>query len=272
MEARHITSELRRLWPWVLLGVVLAALGAVSTGYRISPGIPPSFEEKSLSLATASTEVLVDSKKSALGTIDVDLEPLAGRAQVFARFASSAPIKKEIAQKLKISPAAIATVGPETPAPDSAGAAGLKPQDLVSPSDRYRLVAFSAEDSTIVNVFAQGPTVKQAVGLANAAATALSDYVVELDRRLKVRKEHLRIRLTQLGPADGGLVNMGANKVLAGLVFAGLLVVWCLLVLLVARVVRGPGGGDGLTREELERLLEPTTEGPADPYRPATER
>lgn len=264
-------KQLWRMRLFVLLGSVLAALGGAATGYQIHPGLPPSFEEKSLTYGTATTELLVDSNKSSLGKINVDLELLAGRAQVFSRFVSSAPIKREIARELKISPAVISTVGPATPAPTSGDTAVPGPADLVSASDEYRLIGFSAEDSTIFNLFAQGPDVEQAVNMANAAARSMSSYVERLGRRQKVRK-HLRLRLTQLGPADGGLVNSGANQVLVGLVFVALLVMWCLVLLLAARVVGGFRADEGLTRDDLERLLAPPDGGPTDPHRSGAER
>lgn len=259
MEVGYVPRQLWRLRLWVLFGVVVAGLGAVASAYRITPGLPPSFEEKSLRVGTASTELLVDVPESLLASLDMELFPLSSRALVYARLISSEAIKKEVSRKIGVPATAIAATGPPPPGSERGRevSAEVRAQELVNEPDEYRMLAFRAKKSPMVSVFTQGPTREEAVKLANVAAAALSRHVDVLERRQKVRKG-LRLRVTPLGAAHGGVVNEGSNKILAGLVFIGLFLVWCLGVLAVSGLVAGHRRAHS-TRDEIGRVLRPST-------------
>jgi hypothetical protein len=86
MELALILRELAERRRIVALGVVVAALAAILSVYRLD-GL--SLKPRALQHSSASTRALVDSSSSALGNISQSFEGLQSRATVYANFMAS---------------------------------------------------------------------------------------------------------------------------------------------------------------------------------------
>src|SRR5438445_1849027 len=103
----------RRRW-WVALGAVVAVLVALSTGYSIS-FFPPSLKQKSLAMGTADTQLLVDTRRSALLNSTADLTPEVARAWVLAPLMTTLPVRQAIAKAAGVPVEAIYVSAPLNP-------------------------------------------------------------------------------------------------------------------------------------------------------------
>lgn len=238
LDVVHILRILWRRKLWVAGGVVLAALVAWSTAFKVT--FPPSFQSKSIEFGVASTQVLLDAGRSPLGDIETEIEPLAVRAQVYARLVESPPAARTIAEKAGLEPGSIIITGHTATADLTRSAreptAEERGQQLGGEANLRRIL-FSAElDLPVLAIFAQAPTPEEAIRIANAGAAGLIEYAETLQTNQSTRLA-TRVEVRQLGDARGGWVNKGASKALALLAFAGVLIVWCFLVLLGSNLV-----------------------------------
>jgi hypothetical protein len=225
-----LATILLKLWKlrlWVAIGVVLgvfAAAGSIATSHTTV-------------YANASTQMLVDSPDSALANAGVDLTGYVSRANVFARLATSAEALQYIGQAAGIPGNLIAATGP-TEINGSAIAAHAPVaiqggKDLPAPAT-YKLSFLQNPDLTTVDVYAEAPTTAQALRLANGAVTGLANFVNYLDgSNVPISK---RIEIRQLGGATGGIVDSGASKKIALLIFCAVLAMWCGIVLFASRL------------------------------------
>jgi hypothetical protein len=213
--------------------VVLAAYLAVATGYKITTS---GLQTRSIEFAAADTQLLVDSPKSALADLTQDTAPLATRAAVFAQFMRSIAVKDAISKATGIPADKITSTGPfsdlgSRPALASSAAKPAGPRD-------YRLVFDSQADLPVISVYAQAPTPKEAVALANGAVRGVRDYVDRLQNQDQLKPED-RVQIRALGPAQGGVVNSGASKLMMAMVFLGVIVAGCVAILGGLSVVGG---------------------------------
>jgi hypothetical protein len=232
MEIGYILNELWRRKYWVALGLIVAVIAAASTAYKL-----PSLEKKSLVLGTASTEVLIDSPRSPLGSLTSEIDTLAVRAGIYARLIESTPVRERVARELGVSPLGVATQGPQ-PKRSQRGreaSAGDRSNELLTEDNELRLFASSAGDIPLLTISGQGPTGESAIRLVDAAANAIADYVSEIQESQDI-PEYARVQIRRLGPPQGGLVNEGVDKMAAALAFVGGFVGWCILVLLAGRI------------------------------------
>ena len=188
-------------------GVALAA--SILVGYHVSL-VPPKLERRQIESAAATTQLLVDSPRSALGDIGQDTTPLTTRALLFAQFMDSAAFRTLIAAKANVPVSQITTQGPFTSigvrpnvarsAGVAAAAAGARP---------YKLV-FDAEDNLpVITIYAEGPSATTAKLLADASGLALRSYVSTLQGTNTARADRVVIR--SLGQAEGGPINSHAR-------------------------------------------------------------
>jgi hypothetical protein len=233
MELTGILSELIRRR--ILVGIVmLCALGiAVSTQYRL-----PSFERRSYEFGAAQTQLLVDAAVSPLGDVNRDIEPLATRAVVYARFMTSLPVREAIAREADLPLAAL-----DVSAPFNVGEARFireapaerRANELLGEERKYRMLLSAEEGLPIVTVSTQAPTAPEAERVANAGVTALAQYVASLQKSIRERR---RIEIRPLGEARGGVVNDGASKAVGVLAFLATFAFGCLVILGLSGMVR----------------------------------
>ena len=110
----ELARTLRTLWlrrRLVALGALIAMFASLLSVYQLSL-FPPSMSSRTNVFAAASTQILVDTPKSAFADLDYDLDPLETRANVFARFLASPVALEMIARKADLPLDAIEAQGP----------------------------------------------------------------------------------------------------------------------------------------------------------------
>lgn len=237
--------ELSRVW-WGFPAALVAAL-VVTVAVNFSVGVvPPKIEWRTPQLASASTQVLVDSPHSALVDLREDsygMDGLSRRAVLMGTLLASESVREHIARRAGINPALLRTSAPATPEqPRALAVPGNEPQvsDVLRSAHSYSL-SFQVNPSVpILDVYAEAPSRAAAERLANAALAGLNDYLDEVAAR-QGTDAAARVELRQLGPANSGLVNGGAGARWALLTFALAFAVAFALALFVARVCRGWG-------------------------------
>jgi len=265
MEFVLVIRELLKRRSLLVMGVVVAALAAVFSVYTLD-GL--KLKARSLQYSSASTQVLVDSRSSVLGNLSQSLDPLSARAVAFANF--------------MVSPAVLDLIGQHTTPPiagDQIYAAGpinvqqarveqeptaLKRNvEITGETNPYRLNFSSNLTLPTISIYAQAPTTAQAISLANASVIGLQQYVSGLERA-DGTPPGARVTIRQLGPASGGVVNGGISKALMAIVFVAVLALWCVLLLVGARLMenwrasaalvdeRKVPDGDARTRQGVE--------------------
>jgi hypothetical protein len=233
----------RELWQRkVLVGVVVlvALFAAILSAYRFSP-VPPSLEKRSLSVAAASSQILVDSTDSTLvtGAEAGELDALATRAKIYGQYLSSLAAREEIAKLVGIPPEAISTSGPFSPATGqqeyAAQPSGERADELLQEGAGNRLVFTAQEGVPILTVSAQAQTTERAVALAAASFTTLKNYVDNLRTDGKPVRQGVTVR--QLGAPEGGTLGGSNNLILMVLAFLLVFGLGCAAILVVPTFV-----------------------------------
>ena len=132
-------------------------------------------------------------------------------------------------------------VTPRTPAQPRAQASvdnEKGPTDLFRSTEQYRLDIQANPTVPILDIYAQAPTAAAAARLANAAANGLGDYLGDLGASERTPEE-LQVKLRQLGPAEGEVLNDGVGVQLALVTFLLVFAASCAAVVLIARVRSG---------------------------------
>lgn len=234
MEFALILRELARRWPLLVVGVLVAAIAAVFSVYRLEG---TKLKARSLQHSSATTQVLVDTPSSVLGNISQSLEPLNARAEVYADFMASPAVLKLIGEQTGISGEQIYAAGPvnaNEPRVVQEPTALRRNVEITGETTPYRLNFESQANLPTITINSQAPTTKQAVGLANAGAVGLQQYVTSLENANKI-PVHSRVAIRPLGSAHGAVVDGGISKTLATIVFVMVFLLWCVLVLAATR-------------------------------------
>jgi hypothetical protein len=216
------------------VGVVIALLAAVLSAYRVSGS---SLKPRQITYSAASTQILIDTPQSSLADVGQNIDPLQIRATVLANLMASPSFLKLVGERVGLSGAQIYAAGPVDP---------QLPRTQQEPTDLKRNVELTGEtvpyklnfnsDPNLpeIGVYAQAPTTAMAVALANASASALSQYISAAGGQTDV-PDRSRATIRQLGSATGAVVNGGVGKQIMVLVFIAVLFFWCILVLAVVR-------------------------------------
>jgi hypothetical protein len=239
MDLAQILKELWSRRGWLAVGLVVALFAGLATAYEIGV-LPPSLEKKALSIGVADTQILIDSPDSSLADLGRDLEPLAKRAGVYARFMTTRPVRRAIAAEVGLEDHEIITETPllsQVPKAAKEPANAERSRKLLGEDNAYRLRFTTDSGLPTITIYAQAPRVEDAERLANAGATGFANYVRQVQQRQGI-PEVRRVTVRQLGAAQGGVLAEEINRPLAALTFAGVFIGWCLLVLLVGNVSR----------------------------------
>jgi hypothetical protein len=238
----HLREVTRRRFGFALcLG--LAILAAVWSVARISLA-PPGLHSRALEIATASTSVVVDTPKSALLDLrqdTYDLESLKNRAVLLGTVVDSGAVRQFISSRAGIPADQLEVVTPRTAnQPRATAKAGEEKHttDILQPSGQYRIDVEADPTVPILNIYAQAPTKRVAERLADSVVTGVQAYLAGFAQTHGTVAAS-RVRLEQLGPARGGVINHGVRLQLAivtfGIVFAGA----CAALLGLARIRAG---------------------------------
>jgi hypothetical protein len=235
--------ELSRLRAGVAASFVLAVLAATWSISNVSL-FPPRLEPRSVEMATAFTQVVVDTPRSAI--LDLrqptdDILALKNRSVLVGNVMASPPVRAYIARRAGLAPEVLQVISPRTPAqPRARETADNKkgPKDLIRSTDQYRLDIQANPTVPILDVYAQAPTADAAARLANATTEGLRDYLRDLAAKQNTPAA-TQIRLRQLGRAEGEVLNQGVGVQVAMLTFLLVFAVSCVTVMILGRVRRG---------------------------------
>jgi hypothetical protein len=251
LEIADTLSTLWRRWRWLLAGAIIAQAAALATSFTLSLGVPPKLEARSIEFGAASTQVLIDAVHSPLLDLEVDVEPLLARAEVFARLAMSEPVRKEIAARSGFHPDEI-VITSRSPSFSTMARSAREPAaeqraNEIAGETQVKRILFAAEEGLpIVSISAQAASPDDAVRLANAGAEGLMQYAKELQVSQATPRSS-RVELRRLGGAEGGLVNSGASRSVSAMVLVAVFVFWCILVVIGSNIV------EGLRKDDQER-------------------
>jgi hypothetical protein len=238
----HI-RELSRLPVGVALSALVAIFATVWSVARISL-VPPGLHPRAVDMATAYTQVIVDTPHSAvldLRQSTEDIEPLKNRAVLIGTLMASAPVRAYIARRAGVQAARLQVLAPRTPQqPRPLAQNGQKkgPGDLLKSTDQYRLDIQANPTVPLLNIYAQAPSAEASGELANAAVTGLGDYLRDVATSDKTPSP-MQVKLRQLGPARGSAINKGVRVQLVAVVFLLVFAFSCAATMLVGRVRHG---------------------------------
>jgi uncharacterized protein involved in exopolysaccharide biosynthesis len=230
--------RLRGLWQirgWVAACIVFALAVAGWTVTRTSG---------SLEMATATTQVVVDTPKSTLVDIRQDtygIDGLTNRALLLGNVMASPQVRADIARRAHIPFEDLQVTPPLTAKqPRVLAEAGNERHttDILKLSGKYRLYIRSNPTVPFLQVYTETPTPASAAALANAAVGGMQSYLDELAASTKTPVE-AQIRLMQLGGASGAVVNSGIEWRFVLLAFLVAFGVSCATVIWVRRVREG---------------------------------
>jgi hypothetical protein len=243
MDLLGLLSAIMRRRLLALLMVVVAATAAAWTGYKL-----PSFEQRSLAVGAATSQILVDSDPSTLvaGAGTDTIAALGSRATVYAQYLSSRDAVAKISRATGIPAYLIMARGPFS---EGTGIKNYQQQpaesrakDLVDEGKQYRLVYQAQEGVPIITVYATGPSADAALELAKASFATLKEYVADLQREGIAAKAKQAeqpavtkdsgstvpaddpdtvIVVRQLGAPEGGVVGGKADVAMMLLAFVG---------------------------------------------------
>jgi hypothetical protein len=242
MDFAQMLRELWRHKVLLVVGLLVATVVGVNTAYNVDLG-SLSVKKKGLEFGAASTEILVDSKNSALGTVssgNPQAEPfdaLSRRADVYAQLLASPPLKRAIARHAGLPNIKIGARPPIDQGPDQQAAtpSEQRANQLLNESTGQRLFLDRKQDVPVITVYGEAPSKKQAIKLVGGVAPALTRYIARLER-LHPSAPQRQVRISQLGDPRGGTVNKGANRTAALLAFFGTLLVACIAILVGSSV------------------------------------
>jgi hypothetical protein len=234
MEFALVVRELARHRLALAIGVLVAVIAAVLSVYRLD-GF--ALKPRALQYSSASTRVFVDTSSSVLGNLSQSFEPLQSRATVYANFMASPTVLNLIGKRVGIAGDQLYAAGPIDPLVPrivQEPTAVQRNVQITGETTPYRLNFNSDPNLPTIGIFAQAPSTKQSVQLANAAVASLEQYVVSLEEADQIPQKS-RVVIRQLGEANGGVVDGGISKAVAMMVFIGVFFVWCLMTLLLIR-------------------------------------
>jgi hypothetical protein len=218
-----LRSDPRRLL--VVLGLSFLA-AAVAAAYNVGAvsGIPPKPRANGLQIADAVTHVAIDLPAVSIVNRRADapmLTALIQRTDYVGRLMVTPPLLADIARRTGV---------PEDDVGGLVRMTGNVPLALTEPDTErraadiaesklpYRLEVQSRPTSPILDVYAQAPTAEAAVRLADQAVVAVEAWMRDTAGKEGIAQDRI-VRLRQLGPARGGVINHRAPMVIGAITF-----------------------------------------------------
>jgi hypothetical protein len=227
---------MRQVWRLKLgmgLSLLLALLAAIWSVSR--PG---------LEMATAHTEVLIDTPQSIMTNLrenSYSIDGLVNRAVVLGNVIASTPVEAKIAQRANVPAALLRIQGPITV---HVASLPLTAQDTRSISDitksneQYRIQIDANPTVPMLDIYAQTPTAQSAAALANAAVDELKAYLSGLASSQATPASD-QVRIEQMGRATGMVINPGVRYQLALIVFIVTFLLACATTVVISRIRAG---------------------------------
>lgn len=243
MELGRHLAELWRIRHAVAGCLALALVAAVVVTHKVSL-LPPKLSPRALEIASASTDVLVDTPTSVVLDLRQDLfdiTSLTNRAVLLGNVMASPPVLDYIGRRAGVHPDAIRAVTPRTPnspRPFVSPGNEKRSSDLLRSTAQYRLSIEANPTVPVLKIYSQAPTAKAAQELANASVDGLRDYLAQDAAARGVQRDN-QVRLVQLGRADSAVINGGVRFDVALLTFLAVFTLAATAAIFLARVRRG---------------------------------
>jgi hypothetical protein len=215
--------ELSRFRIAALACLLLAMYAAISISYKIGL-LPPGLSPRSLAMAAATTELLVDTPTSLVLDLNEDtsdIDSLTNRSVLLGNVMASPPVVLYIARRAGIPPNDIKATTPRTPnqpRPFETERNKKRSSDILASTNQYRIDIESDPTVPVLKIYAQAPTAKAAGELANASVDGLRDYLRQVAKAQRVDVSQ-QVRVVQLGRADGKVINGGIRWQLMAMTF-----------------------------------------------------
>jgi hypothetical protein len=224
----------------VVASLLIAAVAATVSAYRISL-FPPGLQPRSIGMAAASTQVLVDKPNSVVLDLNqgsIQLQQMAQSATLLGNVMVSPAVRQGIARRVGVPAELIQTAAPATPQFSQAitSPQHRKTTDLLSSNNQYRIDVQANPTVPIVNIYTEAHSVLMAKALANAAVASLRDYLNSLAPGVPGSQN---VSIEQLGTAEGGAVTGGLRAEVIALVFLFAFVISAAVLLGLTRVING---------------------------------
>jgi len=235
---RHL-HELFTLRRSAVICLLLATLAALNMIYHL-----PSFQPRAVEMASATTEVLVDTHKSAVHDLrqgSSEFQKMTNRAVLIGNVMASPPVLLYIGRRAGVNPQVIRAQPPLTvdfPRPLSGFGEDPKTRDLLRSTDQYRIDIQANPTVPILQVYAQAPSAKAAATLANASVDGLRDYL-EATAKAQGTPAGDIVRLSPLGRAHGKVITGGIRWQLAFVTFIVVFGLSAATAVLLSRIQRG---------------------------------
>ena len=233
----ELALVIREIWSRkriVAIGLIIAPLLALMSVAQVNG---TSIKPKGLQFSEATTQLFIDTPKTALGNVGQDVTQLQTRATVLANFMASPTIVDLIGKQVGLSGDQLYAAGPVNV---NQARAVIEPTELkrnvqvTGETIPYRLEFLNDPTLPTITVNTQAPTTTMAVALANASAQALERYVMGLET-VGSTPHGERVVVRQLGVPNGGVVDAGISKKLFLVVFVLVFALWCAVVLVAGR-------------------------------------
>lgn len=233
----ELALVIREIWSrkrLLAIGLIIAPLLALMSVAQVNG---TSIKPKGLQFSGATTQLFIDTPRTALGNVGQDVTQLQTRATVLANFMASPTIVDLIGKQVGLSGDQLYAAGPVNV---NQARAVIEPTELkrniqvTGETEPYRLEFLNDPTLPTITVNTQAPTTRMAVALANASAKALEDYVTGLET-VGSTPHGERVVVRQLGVPNGGVVNAGISKKLFIMVFVLVFGLWCAVVLVAGR-------------------------------------
>lgn len=240
-----IGGRMWKLWnvrTSVAIAFLLAVVITIWSQYDVRLA-PPSLAPRTMTMATATTQLVVDTPKSTMLDLSTDTYSFMGlrnRAILLGSLVASSPVRDDIGRRVGIPGAVIEVAAPRTPEQPRAvvgASADKKTTDLLRSNKQYRLSIQVDPTVPVLDIYAESPSADVSAALANAAVDSLKSYVSHVAKADGTPLDD-QARLRQLGRASGAVINGGVSKQAAILVFLLAFTTGCAAALFVKGVRR----------------------------------
>jgi len=194
---------------------LVGLLVTVLTVYQVTLD-PPGLHPRVLTIAAASTTLLVDLHQSDITDLTPSADQLGGlatQADLLGEVMVTDPVLDDIGRLIDIPASKIQADAPVTSnvprdiiEPDS----GANAMQLIASPDQYKLQVQVDPTTPVIHIYTQAPSVAAALQLASASVQGLRDYLSQLSAARGVAPTN-EIRLVELGAPTGGVVNSHAE-------------------------------------------------------------
>lgn len=243
MELGKHLRELFRLRLAVAVCFLLAAFAAVSASYKVHFA-PLEFEPRAVEIASATSEVLVDTPLSSAVDLrqgSTDMEAMTRRATLLGNVVATPPVIAYISRQANVPAGAIRVqppLTPDFPRPVPSPGEERSSRDLLRVPEEYRINVQIDPSVPVLRFVAQAPTAKTAEALADGAIGGLQDYLDGI-AAVQETKAKNRVRLEPLGRAQGTVINRGVRVQLSIVAFLVVFGLSAAAAVFLARVRRG---------------------------------